>query len=373
MDPNQTFVDLVRLFTSRRKFIIRNVLITMLVAVGVSLLLSNYYQATTIFYPASPDVMKPEHIFGQSNQPMEYYGTGLDLDRMLTVAQSNELVDFMVDSFNLFKRYKIDTSRKTARYKVQNAFRKLYNVEKTKLDAIELSVEDTDPVISASMANAAREKINELSTNLLKENIIELSNTLSNTLIKKQKEIKNLNDSIDFLRNKYHIIDPEAQSELIVEKLLSTETKLQRDKERLKILSSLPGVRKDTVTMLRAMVAGLEMEYKSLVDTGGNSIMNVARLNEGRNQLEILLAQQRQSKDYIASYTSRLNQLLSVLQGKDNSLHLVAKADVPLVKSRPKRSMIVLLCGLAALFFSLFWILAERSLQDPEWRKLWHD
>jgi hypothetical protein len=46
-----------------------------------------------------PDVMKPEHIFGNSTKEMEYYGTGVDLDRMITVAQSGELLDLMIDFF----------------------------------------------------------------------------------------------------------------------------------------------------------------------------------------------------------------------------------------------------------------------------------
>ena len=197
MQARETLIDITKLILRRRKAILRNIAIAAVVAIVVSLFLPNYYQATTIFYPASPDIMKPEHIFGQSSQPMEYYGSGLDLDRMLTVAQSNDLVDKMVDSFGLYHRYDIDSTGKLARFKVQKAFRALYSVKKTKLDAIELSIEDKDAEVSARMANAAREKINEISSALIKENLNELANTIENTLQKKQIEIKVLNDSID--------------------------------------------------------------------------------------------------------------------------------------------------------------------------------
>ena len=72
---------------------------------------------------------------------------------MLTVAQSNELYDFMIDSFDLYKRMKsipVEVRQGTSTYE----FRQHYKIGKTKLEAIELSIEDTDPEISRSMANA---------------------------------------------------------------------------------------------------------------------------------------------------------------------------------------------------------------------------
>ncbi|HQW12141.1 MAG TPA: hypothetical protein PLP06_08340 [Saprospiraceae bacterium] len=372
MDSRETVFDLIKLFWSNRYLILRNVLITGAVATVICLFLPNYYRASSVFYAASTDIMKPEHIFGQSSQPMEYYGSGLDLDRMLTVAQSNDLVDKMVDSFGLYHRYDIDSTGKLARFKVQKAFRALYSVKKTKLDAIELSIEDKDAEVSARMANAAREKINEISSALIKENLNELANTIENTLQKKQIEIKVLNDSIDTYREKYKIIDPGTQAELMVSKVLSTETKLERDKERLKILETIPGVRRDTINMIRAMVAGLQKEFQSLTDTGGTSIMNMERFNAGRNVLEILLTQQRQAKDYIASYGTRYNQLVSVLNSKNNALHLVEKADIPLIKSRPIRSVIIILSMTAALFFTLFLLIFMRTIRDPKWKSLWN-
>ncbi len=373
MQTKESLIDILKLVLKQRRYIIRNVAIISVLAAIASLFLPNYYTATTAFYPASPDVMKPEHIFGTSAKDMEYYGTGMDLDRMLSVANSGELLDLMVDSFDLYKRYDIDSTGKKARYKVHNTLKSHYRIEKNKLDALVLTIEDKDPGMAASMANAARYFINELVSNLLKTNLVELSLTIKDNIAQKQKEVEILSDSVRALRNKYKIIEPDAQGKELMQKMVNVETKFKREQERLKVLETLPGIRRDTINLLKAMVAGLKEEYKSITDSNTTSAINFNNFNEGRNIIEVMSTQLRSAKDYLSVYNTRYNQLIGVLKSKNNALHIVEKADIPLVKSRPKRSMIVLACLIAALMVNVLGIIIVDSLRDPQWKKLWND
>ncbi|MDX1942357.1 MAG: Wzz/FepE/Etk N-terminal domain-containing protein, partial [Saprospiraceae bacterium] len=133
----------------------------------ISLFLPNYFKATTIFLAASPDMAKPELLFGQGNLYRNEYGNANDVDRLLTIAESSELVVFLVDSFKLYDHYKIDRENPRAPFKVQEKFFSLYKIEKTKRDAIELSVEDKDRLLAPRIANAAREKIDALAQQLI--------------------------------------------------------------------------------------------------------------------------------------------------------------------------------------------------------------
>ncbi len=373
MQTKESLIDILKLILKQKKSVIRNVAIITILAVIVSLFLPNYYSATTVFYPASPDVMKPEHIFGTSTKDMEDHGTGMDLDRMLSVANSVELLDLMVDSFDLYKRYEIDSTERKARYKVHNILKDHYKIEKTKLDALELSIEDKDPKVAASMANAARFFINNLVSDLLKTNLEELSVTMKDNIAQKQKEVETLSDSVRILRNKYKIIEPDAQGKELMQKMVNVESKYKREQERLKVLETLPGIRRDTINLLKAMVAGLKEEYKSITDSNTTSAINFNNFNEGRNIIEVMSTQLRSAKDYLTVYKTRYNQLLGVLKSKSNALHLVEKADIPLVKSRPKRSLIVLAAMIAALMVNVLGIIIIDSLRDPEWKKLWND
>ena len=373
MQVRETLIDITRLVIRKKKLILRNLAIAAILTIVITLLMPNYYSATTVFYPASPDIMKPEHIFGTATKDMEYYGTGVDLDRMLTVAQSSELYDKMIDSFNLYNKYDIDSLGKKARYQAHTTFNSHYKIEKTKLDALELSVEDKDPVQAASMANATRYFINELVSELLKSNLSELSITIKDNIKQKQIEVDILADSVKLLRNKYKIIDPESQAIELMKKMVGSESKYKREQQRLKMLETLPGIRQDTINMLRAMVSGLQEEYKSITDSNTTSAINFNNFNEGRNTIDIMSTQLRSAKDYLTVYNTRYNQVTGVLKSKNNALHLVEKADVPLIKARPKRTLILISVILAAFLFNVIGLIVINTLQDPEWKKLWQE
>ena len=169
MNNNENLIGVIATIFKWRKPIIYLTLFAAVLSIGISLLLPNYYSSTTSFYAASTDLAKPEMIFGLTGKAMEYYGADADIDRLLTIAESNELKDYLVDSFNLLEHYDIDTSDIKSGFKVREVLDELYQVKKTKYDAIELTVEDKDRVFAANMVNAARDKINDFSTALIKE------------------------------------------------------------------------------------------------------------------------------------------------------------------------------------------------------------
>ena len=86
-----------------------------------------------------------------------------------------------------------------------------------------------------------------------------------------------------------------------------------------------------------------------------------------------MCTQLRAAKDYLTVYNVRYGQIMGVLKGKNNALHLVEKAEVPLVKSRPKRSLIVLSVAFIALFSNILGIIVLNTLKSPDWKKLWDE
>ncbi|MFN0013686.1 MAG: hypothetical protein ACKVU2_03985, partial [Saprospiraceae bacterium] len=95
---------------------IRNVcLLALLGSIGISLLMDNYYEAKTIFYPTSPQLANPELMFGNTGHVTDYYGSDRDLDRLAEIAAGKEVEDFMVHRFNLYEHYDIDSTDKKGR------------------------------------------------------------------------------------------------------------------------------------------------------------------------------------------------------------------------------------------------------------------
>jgi hypothetical protein len=81
----------------------------------------DFYAAEAKFLAISPEQSRPENLFGGSEQ-IRYYGGEEDIDRLLIIAESNVIIDEMVDSFQLYKNYKINPASPKAHFKVRKKF-----------------------------------------------------------------------------------------------------------------------------------------------------------------------------------------------------------------------------------------------------------
>lgn len=351
---------------------IRNVCILALVgSIGISLLLSNYYQATTSFYPGSAQLFSPELTFGYTSQVQDYFGGDRELDRIIQIANSAELTEFMVEKFNLYDHYKIDSTAKFGPYKVRKEFRKLYLAEKNKNAAVEISVEDTDPKMAADMANAAREQVNSIAARLVKESQADLLSTFQTNLERKRGELKMLSDSVQFIQREYGIYDVGIQGSQMTSALTSARMEVTKNRARLEILDGNPLVAKDTVELIKAELRAYErqlaeLQQPSLADKG----LTLNRINEIMPRINILSDMHYQARKQMTYDLERYNQILAAYKTPIQAVHVVERADIPLIKSRPARSIIVIASVMAAFLFSVLGALLAEAYRDLRWRDI---
>ncbi len=364
MTNKENLLDVLRtLFRWKKQIII----VCALAAVGsiiISLFLSNYYQSSTLFYAASPDLALPSAV-GNEIKEKDYYGEETDIDRMLTISESNEIADFLIDSFHLYEHYDIDTAQLRAAFKVKKRFFSLYNVKKTKYDAIEISMEDKEPPMAAAMVNAARDKVNQIGQNLIKDSQKKQMEAFNQSITEKEKELKTLGDSLQVLRKRYGVFNTITQSEALTQLVAQAEAKLARAKAKKELLATRPGRFRDSIFLLNANIAGLEQEVINL-----NRRMDL--FNEGMAIVDVLEQQHTEAREQLGLDKERRKQLESTYQSDFSAIHLVEKGDVPIVKSRPKRSIIVLSAIFITFLFSLIAILILDTYRDVNWRDIVH-
>lgn len=322
----------------------------------ISLFLPNFYKSVTVFLATSPDQAKPDALFSSR----EYYGNANDVDRLLTIAESNELVDYLVDSFNLYEHYKINAENPRASYSVQQKFFSLYEVKKNKRDAVELTIEDRDRELAARIANAAREKIDEIAQKLIKEGQRKAIETFEHQIQVKQELLKTLSDTLITLRSNYGIFNTVSQTETLTEHQLEAQGKLNLNRKRLEVLKATSGVPRDTISMLNALVKGLEEEVKGIAE-------QMKHFNNGMAIVLIYEKQWYESNAQLTAEFERLKMWRSAYEASIPATVLVEKAEVPIVKSRPKRSILVITAGVIAFVFSVFAVLLLDVYQE-NWR-----
>lgn len=333
-------------------------------AVTISLLLPNYYKSTTIFYAASEDVVKPDPV-GNALKERAYYGRDEDIDKILTIAQSNELKSYLIDEFNLYEHYEIDSSDVKAKFKITEKLSGVYDIMKTKYEAIELSIEDKDPELASKMANAAREKINLLSKQLTKEAQRKQLLDKEKALKKKEFEIKTTNDSLTILKQKYGIYNVISQSESLAKALTETEGDYIQNKSKMQAFIANPSIPRDTIAYLRANVAGLEQKLKSLKETMDKFNMGASSVSTIDNTVDIAIEQFAEDKE-------RYKQLKAAFEADTPMLILVEKAEKPLVKSRPKRSILCLATVLLTFIFSVLAAIVIDTYKNVNWKEIYN-
>lgn len=318
----------------------------MAVSIPLTLIMKNYYKATTVFYPASQDFAKPDQLFGNTTKELEFYGSGQDLDRLLTIGTSNEVKDKLISEFHLYQHYNIDSSKTLAKHKIRKKLNKLMSVLKTKYDAVELSIEDQDKGLATDMTNRAREIVNASAYSLLKNRLHEVGNLYKKGIDEKSVLLNVLSDSLTSLRKIYPIYNIDAQTETLANLVTELSNQLVGEKVRYESLKANQAP-KDTLMYISARIKALESQVKSL-NTGEGSSFNLKIFNEGVNKINSLESSIERLQGQINEDKIKYQNTLNTIDSDADAIITVSEAETPDYKSRPTRSLLILGAGIAA-------------------------
>ncbi len=362
MEHKDSLLGVIKTLFKWKKQIIYVCAIAAIGSVIISLLLPNYYESSTIFYAASPDLAKPEGV-GPIEKDKEYYGESEDQDRVLTICESSKIAERLIRKYNLYEHYKIDSTSQKAPHKVRRTLSKLYTVVKTKYDAIEITVEDKDPQIAMNMVNDAREMVNELGQNLIKDSQLQSIAKQEQQLNEQRRNLTALGDSLASLRNAYGIYNTVSQSELFAELLAKSESSLTRTRARLNQYKENPRTPRDTLIKLQGSIAGYEEEVKSLQT-------RIKHFNKGMSIVDAMEQEHKEARDQTGLDNERLKQFKAAYQTPFTAIYLIEPGELPIVKSRPVRSVLVLASVFIALIFSVIGVLLLETYRDVNWKEI---
>jgi len=364
MSQKDNLLDLVNAIYRWRKPIIISCFLAAVISSIAALTLPNFYTSKTIFYAASPDLAKPLPI-GQGNAIRNVYGTDTDLDRLFSIANSNELSDYLIDEFDLYNRYEIDPNSDNAGYSVRLMFAKSFKTQKNKFDALELSFEDQDPELASKIAKSAREKINEIGQGMIKQSQLQLLTSYEKILkdkeLKQQELIVNLAD----LKSEYKIFNSVSKGKMLSEQLTGTKSKYVNAKQRLSFYKSDPFLQ-DSIPMLSAKVAGLAKQLEQLDK-------EATVYSGGSGKIEKMAMELNELSSQFAIDKERYKQLKSAYDSEFSALHLVQEAEVPRIKSRPVRWIMVVGTTAVTFFLALIWVLFMHQYSDVNWKSVFSD
>lgn len=361
--PRESLVDVVGLLLRRRRLVIGVTAAAALASVAIAFLLPKYYRAQTTFYAASPDQTNPTAIFG-GRETVKDFGTGDDLERLIGVATSEATIRFLIDSFDLYSVYDVDRAADDASFRVREELNDLYEVTRTRYDAVEIAVEDRSPERAARMANAARDRVSEVTRQVIAQGRGNLSAVYRQTVASKERQRAAVTDTLRKLNTRYGIVDVEKQAESLAGQLGSIERAMARDSAALAYFTSARGRRgsRDSIAVAESRLRGAAQARRTL-------LTQLAQFAEGSS---VVLAYQTEAEtiaEDLADDRESLRQIETAGQLGGAVLYLLDPAYVPVRKARPVRWLIVVGCTLAAFVFACLGIVVADSYKEVEWQR----
>lgn len=360
MSNTDSLLPLIKIFRKWLSAIIILCGIAVIGAVIVSLMMDNYYKSTTIFYAASADLAKPSPI-GGFEVDIDYYGLDQDIDRILSIANSGNLANIIIAEFQLAEHYEIKDDTPKGQYKVYERFNKHFKAQKNKFDAIEISMEDKDREMAMVIANRARDIINEILQELIKNSQDLLISKYETNISEKQVALDSLNQKLQTEKAKFGIYDTQSQGMVLSEILASTKAKtIFID---AKINNFRNNGMNDSLVYYNALKTSFNNQIKAIEK-------DLSTFNKGISKVTMLEQEQEEFGLQLSLDKERYKQLKSAKGSAFTTLHIVEEAKTPLVKSRPKRSILVIGSGMIALFFSLLMVLIIERFRSVNWKEI---
>jgi len=323
-----------------------------------------YYSATTTFLTISPDQISIDGVFGNTNGRMQFYGTGDDIDRAMSVAESDALVDHMIKEFDLYTVYDIDTAKAKAPLYVRREFMSNYEVKKNARDAIELQIMDKDPIRVDAMVRAARSQVNDISLTLVRGTQERSAQGLRREITSAEATLTSIDERIRALRERSGVYNTEAQSEALAAKTAALQNATVTTEAKLESYRRNGGRgARDSIAKYRVQLAGYQSARINL-DT------QLVRLNASLGPLDNLEEERKRLNDALSKNRIRLKQYETILGTDMRALEVVEDARVPVAKSSPIRSLIVIGAAIFSFIAAVVGVLLIDSGRRYDWNQI---
>ncbi|HEY0262080.1 MAG TPA: hypothetical protein VGB95_03580 [Chitinophagales bacterium] len=301
-------VHVLRILNKWKKHIlIITVSATILTAVFSWFFMKDYFMSSARLFPINVMYTDRYIMFNTGDAThIPYFGEKEDVGRLLGVATSEDVKQYLINKHNLVSVYEIDTTEKYWKTKLYKEFDENYKAIKSDEGAVEISLLDTKPERAKDIIEDAIQKIDDVHKMSIEEN-------------------------------------RKAQYAIFTEQIKQQEAAVERNADSLGVLAKQHGI--------------------SIRGTGVNESI------EGANpanveKFRLLYNKQKDAITNLSTNRKIQEQLKITLDAKTNSLAVVAKPYVADRKEKPKRSIIVLTAAILALVVSTFGALALEEINE---------
>jgi hypothetical protein len=268
------------------------------------LLITPLYKSTAVVYPYN----------------LQVYSKESSTEQMVQLFKSEDVMNKLIKSFDLFRHYDIDPAGNAPRDKIMKRLNENISVTKTEYESVEISVLDAKPLIASQMCDSMIRFMDEKALGLLREKSKENITIFKKRYDEKQAEMDSMVNMLTKFSKDYGVLDYENQ------------------------------------------VLGFSREYYHALSTGSAS----SKMEAVKRNLEDKGNEAFSLKENLWRVRGQLNDLKKVYEDEQANLtkqitfHNLVTAPVPAEKrDSPKRVLLALLIALSVTFISILVIIYQ--------------
>jgi uncharacterized protein involved in exopolysaccharide biosynthesis len=356
-------LELLRVVARRKMLIIKICSAAIVLSVCYSLSLDNVYTATNSFLPPQKESSSAAFsaLLSQAGGLAGLAGGGLGgtTDLYLGILKSRSVFDAVIKRLDLQKEFKkktIDDTRK----KVEG----IVKFKAGKDGIITVSADSKDPQKAALLANAFVDELTKRSVQLYIVKAGGERQFLEKRLEVVKLELKKAENDLKAFQEKYKTIKVDAQATVAIEGIARLKAEIVSKEVQLATLSNSRTGESSEVQALQAGISKLRSQLGSMVGSGGADNVIPATGNVPSLGVEYLRKMRElKIQEAVFEQLTKQYEVAKINENKDSStLQILDEAVAPSKKSKPKRSLIVLLATFTAFLSSIVIIFVQEYL-----------
>ncbi len=368
-DGETSLIDLLNVLLKHKILILVLPIATAIIVAGYSLTLAPIYTANTKILPPQQNQSAASSLLAQLGGGGFLAGVVPGLknpnDLYIAMLKSRTLADGLIQRFGLMKLWAIDVKHPSDVYGMLGG---ISNIASGKDGLINIEVDSKDPKFAADLANAyvdelfkftgavavteasQRRLFFERQFNLAKENLAKAEAAARQGL------------------QTGGLVKVEEQGRAMVEAIARLRGQITVKEVQIGAMRMFAAERNPELQRAQQELESTKRELAKLEGAGGGKLEANSRSGQGIDNLGLL----RDVKYYevIFELLARQFEMSKIDEAKDSALiQVIDKAIEPDRKSKPKRTLMVLLGAMAGLFVAILWVFILEAMKRFKSRK----
>jgi tyrosine-protein kinase Etk/Wzc len=364
-----SLIDLLLIVARQKKMILLTTLSAALLTALITLLMPNIYTATTLILASEDDKGGMSAMMAQLGGLASLAGGGAmggptKSDLYVSILKSETVKDPMIDRYKLLEVYK--AKFRADAYKILDTKSMISTGKKDGIISIEVS--DKDPKRAADMANSYVDELGRVTAKLSMSGAAKNRVFLEERLTTAKADLSRAGDELKSFQTRNKMVNVPEQARASIEGVAQLRAQLAVQEVQLAGLLRQFTDSSQEVKRARLSVESMKGQIARLEGSSGNSSIPSLGAVPQLGQDYLRLTRDFKIQETMVELLTKQYEMARFSESKDMSpFQVLQKAKVPERKSKPSRSIMVILASFVAFFASMLYaFMREGFARMPE-------